>query len=189
MQLEINPSGKVILVTGPTRSGKSEWAETLAVQSGKAVIYIATAQVDSTDREWLERIEQHRIRRPQDWAILEVSHKLVEAIDTAPTTSCLIVDSLGTWVANWLEQDDRAWEATVQNLLSRLQQTAGDVILVAEEVGWGVIPAYRSGRTFRDRLGALVRRLGAIAHPVYLVTGGYVLDLSTLGFPLPSYGD
>ena len=56
---------------------------------------------------------------------------------------------------------------------------------MAEETGWGVVPAYSTGRLFRDRLGNLVRRLGAIANPVYLVTGGHVLNLSTLGFPLP----
>lgn len=178
--------GKVILVTGPARSGKSEWAETLAIQSGKSVIYVATAQVDSTDSEWLVRIEQHRCRRPKDWVTLEVPHfTLVETIKTAPLSSCLLVDSLGTWVANLLEQDETIWEETVQNLLLSLAQVAGDVILVAEETGWGVVPAYPTGRMFRDRLGNLVRRLGAIAYPIYLVTGGHVLNLSALGSPLP----
>lgn len=178
--------GKVILVTGPARSGKSEWAETLAIQSGKSVIYVATAQVDSTDSEWLQRIEQHRCRRPRDWVTLEVPHfTLVETIETASLSSCLLVDSLGTWVANLLGQDEIIWEETVQNLLLSLAQVAGDVILVAEETGWGVVPAYPTGRMFRDRLGNLVRRLGAIAYPIYLVTGGHVLNLSALGSPLP----
>jgi len=186
MHPETNSLGRVILVTGPTRSGKSEWAENLAMQSGKAVIYVATAEVDSTDKEWLLRIEQHRCRRPRDWMTLEVPHQLVRTITTAPPTGCLVIDSLGTWVANLLEQDDTNWEGTVQNLLLSLQQVAGDVILVAEETGWGIVPAYSSGRTFRDRLGTLVRRLGAIADPVYLVTGGHVLNLSALGSPLPT---
>lgn len=178
--------GKVILVTGPARSGKSEWAETLAMQTGKSVIYVATAQVDPADSEWLFRIEQHRCRRPAKWVTLEVPLQLVETIRFAPKASCLLVDSLGTWVANLLEQDNTNWEGTVQNLLLSLEQVAGDVILVAEETGWGVVPAYPIGRTFRDRLGSLVRRLGAIAHPVYLVTGGHVLNLSHLGSPLPA---
>ena len=176
---------RVILVTGPARSGKSEWAETLAMQAGKSVIYVATAQVDPADSEWLFRIEQHRCRRPREWVTLEVPDlTLVETIKTAPPSTCLLVDSLGTWVANLLEQDDTSWEGTVQNLLLSLEQVAGEVILVAEETGWGVVPAYLSGRTFRDRLGSLVRRLGAIAALVYLVTGGHVLNLSALGTPL-----
>ena len=60
-----------------------------------------------------------------------------------------------------------------------------DVILVGEETGWGVVPAYPAGRLFRDRLGTLVRQIGAIADNVYLVTGGYALELSVLGTPLP----
>ena len=160
------------------------------MQSGKSVVYVATAQVDPTDSEWLFRIEQHRCRRPKDWVTLEVPHSnLVGTIETACLYNCLLVDSLGTWVANLLEQDDTTWEKTAQNLLLILKQVTGDVILVAEETGWGVVPAYPSGRTFRDRLGTLVRRLGAIADPVYLVTGGHVLNLSALGTRQPSSGD
>ena len=159
------------------------------MQSGKSVVYVATAQVDPTDSEWLSRIEQHRCRRPKDWVTLEVPHSnLAETIELASLYSCLLVDSLGTWVANLLEQDDTIWEETAQNLLLSLNQVAGDAILVAEETGWGVVPAYPSGRTFRDRLGTLIRRLGAIADPVYLVTGGYVLNLSVLGTRQPSCG-
>lgn len=179
----------VILVTGGARSGKSEWAEALALQLGKSVIYVATAQVNPADSEWLLRIEQHRARRPRDWITLEVS-QLVETIETSPLNSCLLIDSLGTWVANLLEQDELNWEQTVQSFLSSLQQVAQkDVILVAEETGWGVVPAYPIGRKFRDRLGNLVRRLGGIADCVYLVTGGYVLNLSALGSPLPPAPD
>lgn len=185
MKPETTSVGRVMLVTGPARSGKSEWAETLAMQLGKPVIYVATAQVDPADSEWLFRIEKHRCRRPTNWVTLEVPHQLVETIETAPLCNCLLVDSLGTWVANLLDRDDSRWEGIVQNLLLSLEQVAGDVILVAEETGWGVVPAYPIGRTFRDRLGSLVRRLGAIADPVYLVTGGHVLNLSALGSPLP----
>lgn len=176
----------IILVTGPARSGKSEWAETLAMQSNKPVIYMATAQLEPNDSEWLFRIEQHRLRRPKDWVTLEVPQQLVATIANAPLESCLLVDSLGTWVANQLEEDASNWEETVQNFLLNLAQVADrDVILVAEETGWGVVPAYRIGRMFRDRLGNLVRRLGVIANPVYLVTGGHILNLSALGLPLP----
>lgn len=176
----------IILVTGPARSGKSEWAETLAMQSGKSVIYVATAQVEPGDLEWQLRIEQHRTRRPMDWVTLEVPQQLGGTIDSL-LDSCILVDSLGTWVANLLEQDDNNWEETVQNLLLSLAQVADRyVILVAEETGWGVVPAYSIGRKFRDRLGNLVRRLGVIANPVYLVTGGHILNLSALGSPLPS---
>jgi adenosylcobinamide kinase/adenosylcobinamide-phosphate guanylyltransferase len=55
---------------------------------------------------------------------------------------------------------------------------------VGEEVGWGIVPAYPMGRSFRDRLGRLVREIGVIADHVYLVTGGYALDLTQFGTPI-----
>jgi adenosylcobinamide kinase/adenosylcobinamide-phosphate guanylyltransferase len=95
-----------------------------------------------------------------------------------------LVDSLGTWVANLLDQEAEVWQRTLQDLLDSLSQIKGTVIFVAEETGWGVVPAYPIGRLFRDRLGELVRQLGMLAKPTYLVTGGHVLNLSTLGSPL-----
>ncbi len=177
---------QVILVTGAARSGKSEWAESLAMQTEQAVIYIATANVDPNDPEWQARIEQHRRRRPPAWQTLSVPLELSQAIqDNAHASHCLLVDSLGTWVANWLDRDFLAWESAVRELSESLIRADGMIVLVAEETGWGVVPAYPSGRQFRDRLGTLVRQLGGIANPVYLVTGGHALNLSILGTPLP----
>lgn len=178
--------GKVILVTGPARSGKSEWAENLAIQSGKKVVYVATATENPEDTEWQKRIQAHQTRRPDDWVTLAVPVELSHALADAKPNTCLLVDSLGTWVANFLEQDDDTWKQTVAELLETVELVAADMIFVAEETGWGVVPAYPVGRLFRDRLGALVRHLAMICQPVYLVTGGHVLNLSTLGTPLPS---
>ncbi|MGA7934267.1 MAG: bifunctional adenosylcobinamide kinase/adenosylcobinamide-phosphate guanylyltransferase [Kovacikia sp.] len=175
---------RLILVTGPSRSGKSEWAETVAALSGKAVVYIATAQVDPIDLEWQARIERHRQRRPADWQTVHVPIELAQTIQLASETSCLLIDSLGTWLANLLDQEDAVWEETVQRLLESLRHTSASVVLVAEEVGWGLVPTYPVGRKFRDRLGTLTRRVGAISNPVYLVVAGYVLNLNALGTPL-----
>lgn len=176
---------QVILVTGPSRSGKSEWAETLARETNQRVIYVATAVADPKDMEWLARIEKHRQRRPSEWTTLLVPIELTATLrEYADMSSCLLVDSLGTWVANWLDQDTDNWERTVRDLLDSLAQTDGTVIFVAEEAGWGVVPAYPMGRLFRDRLGELVRKIGVHSNIVYLVTGGYVLNLTSLGSPL-----
>ena len=181
-------SRQLILVTGPARSGKSEWAETLAAGSGKQVIYVATGRVDETDLEWLRRLEQHRNRRPVDWTTLEVPIELSAVVRAGKPLDCLLIDSLGTWTANLLEQEAAVWATTQQDLLASLKSAAADVILVGEETGWGVVPAYPAGRLFRDRLGTLVRLIGAIADTVYLATGGYALNLSSLGTPLPPAG-
>ncbi|PMB04818.1 bifunctional adenosylcobinamide kinase/adenosylcobinamide-phosphate guanylyltransferase [Fischerella thermalis CCMEE 5198] len=176
---------QIILVTGPARSGKSEWAEALAIQSHKSVVYIATATHDSDDQEWQQRIQQHQQRRPQDWTTLEVPMQLSATLAQMQPNTCVLVDSLGTWVANLLSQEEAMWENTMQELLETVQLVAADMIFVAEETGWGIVPAYPMGRTFRDRLGGLIRYLGSICEPVYLVTGGHVLNLSLLGSPLP----
>ncbi|MBD2259121.1 bifunctional adenosylcobinamide kinase/adenosylcobinamide-phosphate guanylyltransferase [Pseudanabaena sp. FACHB-2040] len=178
-------ANRIVLVTGPTRSGKSEWAEHLAVSSSKPVRYVATSQIDPADGEWLARIEQHRQRRPQGWQVQEVPVALPEAIAEADAEVCLLVDSLGTWLANLLEQDAAAWQQTCDRLVVSLEQTPAQVILVAEEVGWGVVPAYPIGRLFCDRMGQLTRSVGAIAQAVYLVTAGYAVDVRQLGHPIP----
>lgn len=178
----------LILVTGPSRSGKSEWAEQLAEdiaqQKTLSVIYVATSQEDPNDAEWQARLEKHRDRRPVYWQTLTVPTELNLAIAQNHSQTCLLVDSLGTWVANLLSQDENQWQLTQQELLTTLQKSSRNTIFVAEETGWGVVPAYPMGRQFRDRLGHLTRQIGAIADKVYLVTGGYVLDLTELGKPL-----
>lgn len=178
-------TSQIILVSGPSRSGKSEWAETLAIQTGKEVLYLATAIADPNDLEWLARIEKHQQRRQKSWTTLLVPVELSTAIrDYCQSNCCLLVDSLGTWVANLLDQNEAAWEKSLQELFDTLAQTKGTLIFVAEETGWGIVPAYPLGRSFRDRLGQLVRQLGIVSNPVYLVTAGHVLNLSTLGEPL-----
>ncbi|MBK1990270.1 bifunctional adenosylcobinamide kinase/adenosylcobinamide-phosphate guanylyltransferase [Sphaerospermopsis aphanizomenoides BCCUSP55] len=176
---------RVILITGPSRSGKSEWAEHLAMESGKPVIYIATATDNPDDPEWQQRIQKHQERRPQDWVTLHAPVELSDILRHARPHTCILIDSLGTWVANFLEQDDLSWQKIQLELLAVLPFVEADLLFVAEETGWGVVPAYPLGRTFRDRLGALVRQLGGMSETVYLVTGGHVLNLSVLGFPLP----
>ncbi|MEM9904306.1 MAG: bifunctional adenosylcobinamide kinase/adenosylcobinamide-phosphate guanylyltransferase [Cyanobacteria bacterium P01_D01_bin.44] len=173
-----------ILITGPARSGKSEWAEHLAHQSKQAVVYVATSRVDPGDVEWQARLDKHRARRPNHWRVCEVPVELVQVLQGATPDQCLLIDSLGTWLANLIELDDVVWQQYQDQFIKAVRTAVCDVILVGEETGWGIVPAYPMGRTFRDRLGGLVRQVGAIATSVYLVTGGYALDLKQLGMAI-----
>jgi adenosylcobinamide kinase/adenosylcobinamide-phosphate guanylyltransferase len=176
------PGGVAILVTGPARSGKSEWAERLAAESGRSVVYIATAREDPDDADWSARIAAHRARRPTHWLTVCEPVDLETVIEGRDGADlCVLVDSLGTWAANLIDLEETAWQARVEGLLGVLIRTSALVVLVAEETGWGVIPAYTVGRRFRDRLGGLVRRLGPHCASAYLVTGGYAVDLARLG--------
>ena len=180
----MSDSQEIILVTGGSRSGKSEWAENLAKNSNKSVIYVATATIDSTDQEWQARILKHQQRRPDNWSTIIEHQDLDLVINQALNNQYLLIDSLGTWVANFLDLETKSWQKVTEKLLHSLNNTQGSIILVGEETGWGIVPAYKSGRLFRDRLGHLTRQIGAIADKTYLVVGGHVLDLSVLGTPL-----
>jgi len=176
---------EIILVTGPSRSGKSEWAEHLAAQKNTEVTYLATGFNDPNDSEWSLRIQKHQERRSSGWQTREEMYNLSSIIAKSSPPHCLLIDSLGTWVANLLQEEEQDWQNRVEEFLATLDQSSVDVILVAEETGWGVVPAYPLGRSFRDRLGDLIRRVSPLTDFVYLVTGGYVLTLNELGQPLP----
>jgi adenosylcobinamide kinase / adenosylcobinamide-phosphate guanylyltransferase len=177
---------RVRLVTGPARSGKSEWAETLASQSNKPITYIATAITNPADPEWQARIDQHIQRRPIGWQTREVPIDLAAAIRSADLRDCLLIDSLGTWLANLIEQDDQAWGQVQAEFLQAVQASQADLIIVAEETGWGLVPTHPIGRLWRDRLGGLTRNVARIADRTDLVVAGYALDLSHLGQPVGS---
>lgn len=171
----------LILITGPSRSGKSEYGEKIATNQQNPVIYIPTAQINPNDEEWQARIKAHQVRRPPHWQTLESPFLLTETLRSCPNNYCLLIDSLGTYVANFLEEGEEQWKNIQNELIVTLKNLPNQIIIIAEETGWGVIPAYKSGRQFRDRLGSVTRQIGAIADIVYLVVGGYALDLTKLG--------
>ena len=90
--------------------------------------------------EWQTRIEAHRLRRPLHWKTLEIPFALTEVIATSQSPGCLLIDSLGTWTANLLTQDESSWATTEKNLLNALRKSLVNIILVAEETGGGGSP-------------------------------------------------
>jgi adenosylcobinamide kinase / adenosylcobinamide-phosphate guanylyltransferase len=175
---------EVILITGGANSGKSEWGESLAIQSQKQVIYIATAMKNDADEEWTQKILAHQQRRPKIWKNLEIPLFLGDSIAQITDDKCILIDSLGTWVANWLDKDESLWQEEINKFRSSLQNTSCQIIIVAEETGWGIVPAYELGRLFRSRLGKLTRFIGIDANTVYLTIGGYAVDISQIGIKL-----
>ncbi|MGY2752805.1 adenosylcobinamide kinase / adenosylcobinamide-phosphate guanylyltransferase [Thermostichus sp. MS-CIW-21] len=176
----------IVLICGPARCGKSRLAESLAAASGLPVVYLATGPKPDpqADPEWAERVQQHRQRRPPTWQTWETGPDLGADLQKLSQPCCALVDSLGGWVAQGLECSPEEWDPLVDAFLSALQSWAGKAILVSEEVGWGVVPAYPLGRRFRDRMGELTQKLAPLADQVFLVAAGFVLDLARLGIPL-----
>ena len=189
--VEVSSVPGLILVTGPSRSGKSRWAEHLAAQHPGPVLYLATGQPPGEDDSWAQRVADHRQRRPEDWQTLEVGAALTEALaglnqSMEPVQSrLLLVDALGTWLAQHLEDGPEQWQARSAALLDQLARQKEPVVLVMEEVGWGLVPPTAIGGLFRDRMGALQQRLNAISRESWLVVNGRALNLHQLGVPVP----
>jgi adenosylcobinamide kinase/adenosylcobinamide-phosphate guanylyltransferase len=180
----------LVLVSGPSRSGKSRWAEHLAANSGQPVVYVATGALRPDDASWQQRLALHRQRRPDHWTTLEVggnlSSALAQLLEAPPQPQpLLLVDALGTWLAHHLDLSEPAWDLECQSLLHTLANLRLPVVLVCEEVGWGVVPATAIGGLFRDRLGALQQRLMAQSAAAWLVVQGRALDLHALGHAVP----
>jgi adenosylcobinamide kinase/adenosylcobinamide-phosphate guanylyltransferase len=176
----------LILISGPSRSGKSRWAEHLAATRGEQVIYLATAEPAGEDLSWAERIALHQDRRPAHWITEEVGAELVSALSKVRSAgSLLLIDSLGTWLAQHLELGGGEWDSLCGQLIATLQQQQVPVLLVCEEVGWGVVPPTAIGGLFRDRMGSLQQQLSAISLESWLVVAGRAIDVLKLGVPVP----
>ena len=177
-----------VLVTGGVRSGKSRHAEKLVREAadGGAATYVAPGPTtdEDMDPDWAARVAAHRSRRPESWATAE-TRDLASAVRAGDGP--VLVDCLGTWLTAVLDEE-RAWDRTADQLeelvarrtddvVAALAATDRDVVLVTNEVGLGVVPAHRSGRVFRDLLGAVNQQLGAACDEVHLVIAGRVLVL------------
>lgn len=161
------------LVIGGARSGKSSYAERQALASGLPVTYIATCE--ARDEEMSERIAHHRNRRPAEWRTVEEPLLLADALrrEAAPDT-CVMVDCLTLWLTNVLLGEH---EGQIDKLLTTLPGLPGHIILVSNEVGWGIVPENALARRFRDEQGRLNQRIAAIAEEVTLVAAGLPLTL------------
>ncbi|MDX8409802.1 MAG: bifunctional adenosylcobinamide kinase/adenosylcobinamide-phosphate guanylyltransferase [Mariprofundales bacterium] len=169
----------ITLILGGARCGKSQRAEELAMASGKTVTYIATAPILADDPEWQQRIAHHQARRPSSWHTIEVPHELAAAIQgQQPCGRLLLVDCLSLWLSNrLLAGGDITNESSV--LCASMQEFSGDLILVSNEVGMGLVPEHALGRAFRDAQGRLNQRIAACADQVEFVIAGLPLVLKT----------
>ncbi|MGB9671289.1 MAG: bifunctional adenosylcobinamide kinase/adenosylcobinamide-phosphate guanylyltransferase [Halothiobacillaceae bacterium] len=165
------------LVFGGARSGKSALAERLAIESGLAVTYIATAE--ALDEEMRERIARHRADRPAGWKTLEAPRALATTLQSeAAPGRCLIVDCLTLWLTNlMLDPDPDRLEGERTALLEILPHVPGRMILVANEVGLGIVPDNALARRFRDEAGRLNQAIATLCDHVVFVAAGLPLTL------------
>ena len=174
-----------ILITGGVRSGKSRYGETLLADSAE-VSYVATGPVPdpATDPEWAARILDHRARRPTHWSTLETSDAAgaLRSVSGAIMIDCLgtwlnaVIDRLGSWdepMARW--QGD--FHDQLDDLIGAWRAHQGLAIAVTNEVGWGLVSTYRSGRVFTELLGLVNQEMAAASDEVILVVAGRAVRL------------
>lgn len=169
------------LILGGARSGKSAYAERTAQEAGLPVTYIATAQV--YDSEFSARIAHHQNRRPAEWKTVETPHRLAAALSAeAAADRCVIIDCLTLWLAQCicpecLPEEGMDWPAERAAFLEALSAAPGQVILVSNEVGMGIVPLGEINRRFQDEQGRLNQAVAGIASEVVFVAAGLPLKL------------
>lgn len=171
-------------MSGPSRGGKSRWAEHL-LRSRSKVTYIATSEDRPQDADWQKRMQQHRDRRPGHWRLIEPGITLAASIHGEERNQSLLIDALGGFTAAQLELNDAQWEQASKELIDSLCTRTTPTVVVIEETGWGVVPATAIGGLFRDRQGWLAQRLEQHAIQSWLVVQGRALNLSQLGILVP----
>jgi adenosylcobinamide kinase/adenosylcobinamide-phosphate guanylyltransferase len=164
-----------LLVLGGARSGKSRFAQARAEALSGDLIYIATAQ--ALDAEMAERIGRHRQDRGPRWRTVEEPLGLPGAIaaHAAPGT-VLLVDCLTLWLSNLLLADHDL-DMAYRQLTAAMAQARGPLILVANEVGLGIVPDNALARRFRDAAGRLNQHVAAGADEVVFIAAGLPLRL------------
>ena len=184
--------GKLILLLGGARSGKSTFAEKRAMEiGGEKVLYVATSE--SKDEEMEERVIKHQADRPSAWETVEASRNVAQAIrQVRSDASVILLDCMTFLVANHLmdaaaPEDDpfddpsadpfdkkieRAIVAEAEALIAYVQDTDVELIVVSNEVGLGLVPAYELGRAYRDVLGRANQILAKHADEVLFLVAG-----------------
>jgi adenosylcobinamide kinase/adenosylcobinamide-phosphate guanylyltransferase len=157
------------LVLGGARSGKSRYAEQVAMASPPPWTYVATAE--SFDDEMATRIADHKSRRGHDWQTIDAPLDLAGALAALPRSATILVDCLTLWLSN-LMLAGRDIEAEIAHLEAAMLAHEAALVLVSNEVGSGIVPDNALARRFRDFQGQLNQRVAARADRVVLVVAG-----------------
>jgi adenosylcobinamide kinase/adenosylcobinamide-phosphate guanylyltransferase len=168
--------GRHVLVLGGARSGKTGFAERLAMGAGLSPAYLATAE--ALDSEMRERVESHRRQRAGRFETIEEPLALPGALrQAAGHHDVVLVDCLTLWITNLLGAGQDVARAVDELIAALAEIETSRVILVSNEVGLGIVPDNPLARTFRDLAGSAHQRIAEICDDVYFVAAGLPLTL------------
>tara|TARA_Y100001968_G_scaffold278790_1_gene274332 strand:- start:95 stop:652 length:558 start_codon:yes stop_codon:yes gene_type:complete len=174
----------LISITGPTRSGKSKLAEFL-IKKHDSVTYIATSRPRPNDPDWEKRIDVHRMRRPDNWSLIEHPKDICKAIESISENESILIDSLGGVVEHHLNDDEHQWKNFQNKLINCLSEDNLCIVVVSEEVGWGIVPATPIGHLFRERHSTLTSLISSHSKKRWLSLNGIAIDLDKIGDVIP----
>jgi adenosylcobinamide kinase/adenosylcobinamide-phosphate guanylyltransferase len=173
---------KIVLFTGGARSGKSTRAEQYAGRLGRPVLYLATAEAG--DDEMRERIALHRRQRPTSWVTLEAPAAVAATLTTLDKGTVVLIDCLSLLVSNLLLAHEpnaaAVVDAEIASLIAAAHARDLTLIVVTNEVGMGIVPAYPLARAYRDLLGRANAALARQSDEVYLLVAGLPLEIKSL---------
>lgn len=179
MSLQPNTAGRgrLTLVLGGARSGKSRHAQILAMATPPPWIYVATAQ--ALDEEMTDRIAKHKVARGDGWSTIEEPIELARTVTEAPETAPVVVDCITLWLSN-LMLGEHDVDAAVAEFIKCLDGRRAPTIVVSNEVGTGLVPETALGRAFRDQAGLINQLLAVNAHQVLYMVAGLAMSLKAL---------
>jgi adenosylcobinamide kinase/adenosylcobinamide-phosphate guanylyltransferase len=168
--MRITGLDRTMLVLGGARSGKSRYAQAVAEAAGGRLVFVATAQ--AFDDEMTDRIRRHREDRDARWTTVEAPLDVAGAIYAADGEDVVVlVDCLTLWASNLLLGEEDA-DARLAALLDAIASARGQVVLVANEVGLGIVPDNALARRFRDLAGTINQRVAAVVDRVHMTVAG-----------------
>ncbi len=181
--LSINEySSHLVFITGGTKSGKSEFAEYLAKKI-QNMSYVALSENNLDDKEWQDKINLHRKRRPKDW-------KLIETTDLLNTLrkeeGPLLIDSIGGFVMQSIGKKQNEWSTKMNSLISLLIRRKIITIIVGEQVGWSLVSEYKIGNTYIERIGELQKRITKISKDNWLAINGRAIKIDEISIEIPT---
>ena len=166
----------ITLITGAIKSGKSEFAEKIAAVY-KKLTYIALSDSRPHDLAWQEKIKIHKSRRPSNWEVFENDDLLYVFKNVSGP---LLIDSIGGFVVKNINEDDIQWKRNLLLLNKSLINYKSDIIIVGEQVGWGLVSEYKIGNIFTERIGEVLKDITLISSNNWLTINGKAIKLDNI---------
>ena len=167
---------EIILVTGGVKSGKSDFAEKIAKKFDQ-ITYIALSERRDTDSKWQAKINKHKFKRPKNWRLIETDD-LINVL--RKEQGILLIDSIGGFIVKSISEDDKSWGKYLDNLIDLLSSYDNKIVIVGEQVGFGLMSEFEVGNIFAERLGEVLKAITNIASENWLTINGKAIRLDNI---------